>query len=291
MSAFFNFCGVLTDTANNSEVVSFIKAQLSAFGAVCWSIMLRLAAAAIVFFIGAFLIKFLIKRFPEGKKYEHMDPTVRRFTKNFISMALFILLIISVIAIMGVPMSSVVAVIASAGVTIGLALQGSLSNLAGGIMILLFRPFKIGDFIEGDGASGTVEEVSLFYVTLRSATNQRITIPNGELSNTKVTNYSIYPTRRLDIDFTVAYGTDNNEVIETIMSVVDSEELALKDPEPFLRMTSHGDSALVYTLRVWCERDNYGILKSNLMEKTNEAFNEKGIEIPYNTFDINVKNK
>lgn len=304
MTAFFNQLGVLTagaeaadtiaDTTAPAEVIkdaTYFEQQLANLGDACMSIAFRLIAAAIVFALGSLLIRFLIRHFPDGKRYRNIDITVRKFVRSFLQIVLYILLLISVIAIMGVPMSSVVAVIASAGVTIGLALQGSLSNLAGGIMILMFKPFRVGDFIEGDGTTGTVEEVSLFYTVLRNPTNQRINVPNSALSNTKVVNYSVYDTRRLDIDFTVAYGTDKNAVIETIMAVVDADAMALKDPAPFLRMTQHADSALVFTLRVWCGKADFFVLKSNLLEEVNEAFLQHGIEIPYKTIDVNVNNK
>jgi small conductance mechanosensitive channel len=214
---------------------------------------------------------------------------VRNFVFSFIRISLYTLLLISVIAIMGVPMSSVVAVFASVGVTIGLALQGSLSNLAGGIMILIFKPFRVGDFIESGNGSGTVTEVSLFYTNLRSLTNERISVPNSALSNTKVTNYSFYDNRRLDLDFSVAYGTDKNTVIKTIMSVVNANPKALNKPEPFLRMTEHAASGITFTLRVWSSKADINDLKSDLLEDVYDAFARTGIEIPYQTIDVNVR--
>lgn len=282
---FFN--PIMSLTANaGSEIVT---GALNTIVDTCISVVLKLLLAAVVWFVGRAFIKFLLKRFPNGPKHQKMDPTVRKFVNSFINIALYALLLVSVIAIMGVPMSSVVAVIASAGVTIGLALQGSLSNLAGGIMILIFKPFGVGDFIECGDVTGTVEEVSLFYTTVRSATNQRITAPNADLSNAHVVNYSIYDSRRLDVDFEVAYGSDTNAVIEAIMSVVDANEKALKDPAPFLRMTAHGASALVFTLRVWCARGDFGTLKSDLLEEIYEKFNTEGIEVPFQTIDVNIK--
>lgn len=285
MKMFFN--SVMSLTANaGSEIVT---GALNSIVDICIDVVLKLVLAAIVWFVGRALIKLLLKHFPNGPKHDKMDPTVRKFANSFIKIALYALLLVSIIAIMGVPMTSVVAVIASAGVTVGLALQGSLSNLAGGIMILIFKPFGVGDFIECGDVTGTVEEVSLFYTTVRSATNQRITAPNSDLSSARVINYSIYDTRRLDIDFEVAYGSDKNAVIEAIMSVVDANEKALKDPSPFLRMTAHGASSLVFTLRVWCARGDFAVLKSDLVEEIYEKFNAEGIEIPYQTIDVNIK--
>ena len=281
------FYPVMSITANSGA--DMVSGALNSIVEVCIDVVLKLIMSAIVWFVGHALIKLLLKRFPNGPRHEKMDPTVRKFTNSFIKIALYALLIVSIVAIMGVPMSSVVAVIASAGVTIGLALQGSLSNLAGGIMILIFKPFGVGDYIECGDVTGTVEEVSLFYTTVRKATNQRITAPNGDLSNAHVVNYSIYDTRRLDLDFEVAYGSDTNAVIEAIMSVVDANEKALKEPAPFLRMTSHGASALVFTLRVWCARGDFATLKSDLLEDIYEKFEEADIEVPYQTIDVNIK--
>jgi small conductance mechanosensitive channel len=268
---------------------TYFQQQLEKFGDACVDIAFKFIAALIVFFVGIFLIKFLLRHLAEGKAFSKVDDTVRNFVFSFIKITLYALLLISVIAIMGVPMSSVIAVLASVGVTIGLALQGSLSNLAGGIMILIFKPFKVGDFIESDGGSGTVTEVSLFYTTLRSLTNERISIPNSTLSNTKITNYSFYDTRRLDLNFSVAYGTDKNAVIETIMSVVNANPKAYKKPEPFLRMTEHAGSGIVFTLRVYCSRTDIFTLKSDLLEDVYDAFARVGIEIPYQTIDINIR--
>lgn len=277
----------------NDKVIdsTYFQEQLRKFGDVCIDIAFKLIASIVVFFIGMFLIKFILKRLSRGKALAHVNETARNFIFSFIKITLYAILLISVVAIMGVPMSSIIAVIASAGLAIGLALQGSLSNLAGGIMILIFKPFKVGDFIESTNGTGTVTEVSLFYTILRSVTNERISIPNSSLSNAKVTNFSFYDTRRIDLNFSVAYGTDKNKVIDTIMDVVASNPKALKKPEPFLRMSEHGASSIVFTLRVWCSRPDLISLKSDLIEDVYDVFERTGIAIPYQTIDVNLINR
>ena len=158
---------------------------------ICTGFGTKLIAAILVLIVGSLLIKVIKKSLRKRKLGKHEDPTINRFLINFISIALNVLLIVTVIAILGVPTASVIAVIASAGLTVGLALQGSLSNLAGGIMILIFRPFKLDDFIEAGGSSGTVKDIGIFYTTLKTTDNKAITIPNGSLMNDKVINYSV----------------------------------------------------------------------------------------------------
>jgi len=200
-------------------------------------------------------------------------------------------LIVTIIAILGVPTASVVAVIASAGVAVGLALQGSLSNLAGGIMILIFRPFKLDDFIDAGGFSGTVTDIGIFYTTLKTGDNKSVTIPNGSLMNDKVVNYSVHDTRRVDFTFSVAYGTDVEKVKTILLEEAGKHEKALKDPAPFCRMAKQNASSLDFVLRVWVNSGDYWAVNFDILEAVNNRFKAEGIEIPFNQLDVNVKNK
>ena len=251
----------------------------------------KLLAAILVLVIGSLLIKLVKKILRKRKLGKHEDPTVHRFLVNFISISLNILLIVAVIAILGVPTASVVAVIASAGVTVGLALQGSLSNLAGGIMILIFRPFKLNDYIEAGGTSGTVTDVGIFYTTLKTPDNKNVTLPNGSLMNDKVVNYSVHDTRRVDFTFSVAYGTDVEKVKAILLEEADKHEKTLKDPAPFCRLTKQNTSSLDFVLRVWVNSPDYWAVNFDLLESINNRFKEDGIEIPFNQLDVNIKNK
>lgn len=250
---------------------------------------LKLIASAIVFIVGRFLIKLLIKALRNGKIGQKMEPTASHFLLNFISIALYVILAVTIIGIMGVPMASVVAAIASAGVAIGLALQGSLSNLAGGIMILLFHPFRVDHFIETAGFSGTVKDIDIFYTVLHTPDNKVVTIPNGTIMSSSIINYSINDTRRVDLVFSVAYGTDADKVKAILLEEAGKHELALKDPEPFCRLTKQAESSLDFTLRVWVKKDDYWQVNFDLLESIHARFEEEKIEIPFNQIDVHMK--
>ena len=188
-------------------------------------------------------------------------------------------------------MASLVALIASAGVAIGLALQGALSNLAGGIMIMILRPFHIGNFVEIDGVSGTVKDVGIFYTVINTGDNKVITIPNGNVMANSITNYSKNDTRRVDLVFGVAYGSDVERVKAILLEEADKHELALKDPAPFARLTEQADNSLDFTLRVWANAGDFWTVKLDLLESINKRLEEEGIEIPYNQLDVHIKNE
>ena len=195
---------------------------------------------------------------------------------------------VSAALIIGIPSASFIALLGTAGVAIGLALQGAFSNFAGGVMILIFRPFKVGDYIDASGLSGTVNDISIFYTVLKTPDNKHITIPNGTLMNSSVTNYSAEETRRLDIDFSVSYDSDIEKVKSLILEKANSHSAVLQDPVPFCRLTSQSDSALVFTLRVWCNSGDYWDAKFDLNESIKKAFDENGIVIPYQQLDVHL---
>ncbi|MBE6676381.1 MAG: mechanosensitive ion channel [Ruminococcaceae bacterium] len=255
----------------------------------CISIAGKILACLLILVIGNLLIKLLLKFFPNGKKFDKMDRTVRVFLHHLIKIALNILLIVSIVAIIGVPMASVITVIASAGAAIALALQGSLSNLAGGFMLLLFRPFRIDDFIETQGVSGTVIDVGFFYTTIRTGDNKHIMLPNGGLTNSTVINYSREENRRVDIDFSIAYESDCDKAIKIINDIITAHELVLNDPAHFVRMTEMTDSAVKITARAWCKNSDYWTVKFDIGDKVKASFAQNGISIPYPQMDVHIK--
>ena len=255
----------------------------------CISIAGKILACLLILVIGNLLIKLLLKFFPNGKKFDKMDRTVRVFLHHLIKIALNILLIVSIVAIIGVPMASVITVIASAGAAIALALQGSLSNLAGGFMLLLFRPFRIDDFIETQGVSGTVIDVGFFYTTIRTGDNKHIMLPNGALTNSTVINYSREENRRVDIDFSIAYESDCDKAIKIINDIITAHELVLNDPAHFVRMTEMTDSAVKITARAWCKNSDYWTVKFDIGDKVKASFAQNGISIPYPQMDVHIK--
>ncbi len=249
----------------------------------------KILACLLILVIGNLLIRLLLNFFPNGKKFNKMDRTVRVFLFHLIKIALNILLVVSIVAIIGVPMASVIAVIASAGAAVALALQGSLSNLAGGFMLLLFRPFRIDDFIETQGISGTVIDVGFFYTTVRTGDNKHIMLPNGSLTNSTVINYSREENRRVDIDFSIAYESDCEKAIKIVNDIIEAHELVLKDPEHFVRMTEMANSAVKITARAWCKNGDYWTVKFDICDKVKAAFSQNGIVIPYPQMDVHIK--
>ena len=251
---------------------------------------LKLAVSILLFVIGRLITKALVRTLREGKATRKMEPTVAHFLANFVNVALYIILIVTIIAILGVPMASVITAIASAGVAIGLALQGALSNFAGGIMILLFHPFRVGDYIEVGGFSGTVSDIDVFYTFLKTGDNKSVTVPNGSIMSNSVVNYSINGTRRVDLNIGVAYGSDIDRVKEILLEEGSRHELVLQDPTPFCRLTTQGDSSLTFVLRLWTETANYWQVNFDVLESIHKRLEAEGIEIPFPQMDVHLKN-
>ena len=250
---------------------------------------LKLFASALLFIVGRLIIKSILKVLRTGKAFQKMESTVAHFLNNFVNIVLYVILGVTIIAVMGVPMASVVAAIASAGVAIGLALQGALSNFAGGIMILLFHPFRVGDFIEVGSFSGTVSDIDVFYTFLKTGDNKSVTVPNGSIMSNSVVNYSVNGTRRVDLDISVAYGNDIDRVRTILLEEGASHTMVLKDPEPVCRLLESGESSLNFTLRLWTETDNYWQVRFDVLESVYKRLEREGIEIPFPQMDVHVK--
>lgn len=214
-------------------------------------------------------------------RFERMDATLRAF---FASLVRYLILIFTGFAVLdqfGIETTSLLAVLGAAGLAVGLALQGTLSNVAAGVMLLLFRPFKAGDFIEAGGQLGTVVSVTLFTTELRAPDGIQIIAPNSQMWGSTVKNFSHHPTRRTDIDFGIAYEDDIDHAMAVIRSVVDADERILKNPEPFLRVTALGDSAVVLTLRVWVNAPETFNVRFDLIKNVKQAFDREGVTIPF----------
>lgn len=249
---------------------------------------IKLLGAIITLVVGIKLISWFSKWIRNSEKLNKLDTSLRSFLASFSKIALYIVLIITAAMILGVPATSFITILASCGVAIGLALQGSLSNFAGGLMILFFKPFKVGDYIEAAGESGTVSEISVVYTELLTADNKRITLPNGTLTNSTIKNYSSEKLRRVDLTFNVAYGSEDAKVKEVINSVINEHSLALSDPEPFVRLSQQADSSLTYTTRIWCKTDDYWTVYFDILEGVNQAFIKNDITVPFPQVDIHV---
>lgn len=240
----------------------------------------KILLALVVFIIGRFIIKRLVKWFAKSKAFAKMDPTASKFLLSTVKIVLNAVLIVSIIGILGVPMASVVTVIASCGVAVGLALQGALSNLAGSIMLLIFRPFKVGDFILAAGEEGTVKEITMFYTILTTLDNKRVTIPNGALMNANVTNVSAEDLRRVDLTFKITGDAAIESVQEVMLAQCNANEKVLKDPAPFAAPVSGVPGGLEYTVRAWTEKANYWDVYFALLKSIATALGEAGIGGP-----------
>ncbi len=244
--------------------------------------------AIAVLIVGMFVIKWGVKKLKVILDKSKMDVSLKPFMISLIDALLKIFLVVSVVGILGVPTSSFVAVLASAGLAIGLAFQGSLSNIAGGVLLLTTKPFAVGNFIEVNGHSGTVQAIKILQTEIVTPDNKVIFIPNGSLANSSIVNYSKKATRRVDLKFGVSYKANNSEVISVLKDVVSRQTLVLKDPEPFVRMSEHGENAVMYTIRVWVNSQDYWEVYFNILEEVKKNFDEKDISIPYRQMDIHM---
>ena len=237
--------------------------------------------ALLAFIIGRMIINKIVSVVSKLKALEKMDSTARTFILSFVRIGLLVLLVISVIGILGVPMASIVAVLASASVTVGLAMQGALSNLAGGIMLMFFRPFNVGDFVDAAGCQGVVDEITLFYTVIKTLDNKRITVPNGALMNANVTNYSAEEFRRVDLAFACAKSEAPARIQEIMVETMKKNPKVLDHPDvPFARISGGTNEAMEFTVRAWCKNADYWDVYFNLTQEITEALGAAGVKAP-----------
>ena len=254
--------------------------DLTAIGNILIEAMAKIILALLVWFIGKFIVGKLLKLLENMKAFKRQEETLRRFLLSASRIALYVILVISIIGILGIPMASIIAALASAGLAIGMALQGSLSNFAGGVMLMIFKPFKVGDYINAAGGEGTVKEVNLFYTVLNTIDNKAVSIPNGSLMNANVTNMSSEELRRVDLTFGCAKGEDVERVQQVMLDAMASDELVLKSPEPFARLSGGTNEAMEFTTRAWCKSADYWTVYFDLTQKITEALGRAGVNAP-----------
>lgn len=233
-----------------------------------------LLLSALVLAAGFKLSGWIVNIISKGKAFSKSDPIFQSFMKNFVGIILKGVTIITCAGIMGVPMASIIAVISSVGLAIGLALQGSLSNFTGGLMILLFKPFRIGNYIECGTSGGTVKDISVFYTTLETPDKKVITVPNSTVSNVAVINYSVSPTRRLDISFQLDSTTSPETIRNVMLRAAQTDERTLNEPAPQVIITAVSRFVVTYTLRLWCLKEDYWDVLYDLTEKV-----KKGLDV------------
>ena len=251
----------------------------------------NLLAAIVIYFVGRFIISKLTTLVRTIMQKKQIEPSLYSFVDSFLTICLHFVLIIAIVGVLGIETSSFVALFASAGVAIGMALSGTLQNFAGGVMILLFRPFRVGDFIEAQGYSGVVKQIQIFNTILTTVDNQTVIIPNGGLSTGSLKNYSTQPYRRVDIDVEVAYGSKPEVVRKVLLDICakDSRIMTQDAMKPYIPMTSMGSSAISFQVRVWTESANYWGVKFDTTEKIYNRLAEEGIEIPFQQIDVHMR--
>ena len=269
---------------------TFLTDLLAKLGEFCATTGIRILGAILVLLIGVIVVKAILNRIKKGKKFANMAPNTQTLVIDISMVVMYALVIAITACTLGVSETAIASVITSCGLVVGLALQGSLSNFAGGIMILLFNPFSIGDFIEANGVSGTVKNIGIFYTTLTTPDNKVVTMPNGALANAVVIDYSTNDTRRVDLEISVSYDSDIELVKKTLLDLADAHELVLKDPAPFVRLSAHADSALVFKFRVWVKSSDYWTVNFDLLEASKKIFDIRGINIPYPQMDVHINN-
>ena len=253
-----------------------------------FSICIRIVISLAILIIGCLVVKRIVKNIENEKLFKRANKTVRTFLKHVFAVALYSVVAVSVVSILGFNMSALSAVIASCGLTIGLALQGGLSNIAGGIMLVIFKPFEIGDYVEGAGVCGTVVDIGLFYSTLTTPDNKKVVVPNGTISNNVITNYSAHDTRRIDFDFSIAYSANLDTARKVLFACARADEKILTDPLPQVMVVSHDDKGVKIRLRVWVKTSDYWDVNFAMYEQVKRSFDEYGVEIPYPHLNISI---
>ncbi|MDD6284851.1 MAG: mechanosensitive ion channel family protein [Firmicutes bacterium] len=249
---------------------------------------INLLLAILLLVVGIKLSNWAIKLLQKGKGFSKLDVSLQSFLKSFLKIVLYILVIITAAVVLGIPTTSFITMLASAGVAIGLAIQGALSNFAGGLMILFFKPFHVGDYIEAEGGQGTVTDITVFYTFITTNDSKVITLPNGTLTNSSVINYTRTGKRRVDLTFSVSYSSDTETVKRLLVKVAEDDPLVFDDPAPNARMVKQNSSSLDFTLFAWCKSEDYWSVLYNLNENVKAALDSENIVIPFPQIDVHL---
>lgn len=265
-----------------AEVVEYVTNAALSLGS-------KLIQIIVIWFVGRWLSKRLISMIKSMMLKKKTDASIQTFLVSFIDIVALIVLITIIISVIGIDTSSFIALFASAGVAIGMALSGTLQNFAGGLMVLLFRPYKVGDYIEAQGQAGTVKEIQIFNTLLQTPDNRVIIVPNGPLSTGIINNYSRESKRRVDFTFSISYGDDFELAQSVLLEIIGKDERILKDPAPFIQLSSMAASSIDITVRVWCNAADYWGIYFDMNKTVYKTFPAKGLNFPYNTITVNMK--
>lgn len=280
----------LTETVIETPKIDW-KALLDTVLNWCATTGIKLIIGLVLLIILFKITNSLTKRLYKRLKARQVDETILRTATSAIRVVVKGLILLCFVGYVGIETASITALITSCGVALGLALQGSLSNLAGGIIIILMRPFRIGDFIVTNGESGTVEDIHMFYTTLITPDNRVVHVPNGALANNVIVNNSIKDKRRVDVVMSIAYNADFEKAKKLIFDLCEANELIDKTPEPFVAVGTYAPSSVDLNIRVWTNNKDYWTVHRYLMHEIKRTFDENGIEIPFNQMEVTIKNK
>ncbi|RMF64063.1 MAG: mechanosensitive ion channel family protein [Calditrichaeota bacterium] len=248
----------------------------------------KLVLAIVTLIVGLWVIRVVSKVLRRGLERSKVELSLQRFLGSLLSIILKVLLFISVASMIGIETTSFVAILGAAGLAVGLALQGSLANFAGGVLILLFKPYKVGDYIDAQGVSGTVHSIQVFHTVLKTPDNKTIIVPNGAISNGIITNFSAENQRRVDMAFGIGYEDDIQKAKKVLWQLVESDERILKEPAPVVVLSELADSSVNFAVRVWCKASDYWGIYFDMQERVKLAFDEHGLSIPYPQQDVHI---
>ncbi|MEJ2593898.1 MAG: mechanosensitive ion channel [bacterium] len=267
---------------NAQEILNWLTDMAIAYG-------LKLIGAIIVLIVGLWVIKLIMKGIRRAFEKREMDESLKPFLLSMINILLKVMLVISVLTMVGIEMTSFIAILGAAGLAVGLALSGTLQNFAGGVMLLIFKPFKVGDFIDAQGYMGKVEHIQIFVTTLLTPDNKTVIIPNGPLSTGSLVNFSAQPTRRVDLSFGIAYGDDYDKASAWIMDLMKKDERILSEPEPFVGLKELADSSVNIAARAWVNASDYWPVYFDMHRKFYKGADAQGISIPFPQLDVHLE--
>lgn len=276
-----------------AESVSQVESMISSVWNSFVGMLPTIIIAIVVLILGMIISRVSLNLMGKAMDKSKLDLTIASFAKSAVKIVLNVLVIVIVLTILGVPMESIIAVVATAGVAVGLALQGSLSNIAGGFLILIEKPFKVGSYIKCSGEEGTVEAISILYTKIMTVDNKAVYIPNSSASNSVVVNFSDTGTRRVDHSIAISYTEDLDRAISSINKAIEGNAMIIRDGDkaPFIRLVGQEASALIITVRLWGKAEDYWTIYFDTLEAIRRQFVKDNIDVPFNQLDVFVKNK
>ena len=276
------------NTINQDQIEKLLDPELINTYLIPWGI--RIAMALVIFIAGRWVINIVMRGLRTVLQKQQIDKTLETFVCNLVRIVLLVFVIVAAISALGIQTTSFIAVLGAAGLAVGLALQGSLSNFASGVLIVLFRPYKVGDFVEAAGISGSVEEVQILTTVLKTGDNKRVIVPNSQIMDSIITNYSANDTRRVDMVIGVSYSDDLDKVRQTLKELVAAEDRILDEPACTIAVSELGDSSVNFVVRPWVATADYWGVMFDMTEAVKKRFDEEGISFPFPQRDVHVYN-